>query len=259
MTIGMLIEMIASKCVFAADVEMDGMPFNKTHREFQRKYSKEGSQFFNTIGDLDLDEELPESSEKRMDVIRKILKSAGLNDMGVCRRYNGYNSKMIGGDSRYGAGHMFSGYAAQMTLPHLPRDKMHARRDGPVQPNTHQASEGKQAMGGFKFAEMESWCAIGAGATSLLRDRLCNAAGASQPHPCPQCGFLGIAYNDKRIYYCPHCKSDRLPKRVKVPFMFVKYVQSMMTMNIAPRIMLSTPYPTNSTLDLSTMPNPLAS
>jgi DNA-directed RNA polymerase III subunit RPC2 len=128
--------------------------------------------------------------------------------------------------------YIFFGPIYYQKLKHMVMDKMHARSTGPVQSLTRQPTEGRAKDGGLRLGEMERDCLIGYGASRLILERLMISSDSFEVSVCEECGL--IAYKG----WCQHCKTPKKVMQVKIPYAAKLLFQELLSMNIAPRLIL---------------------
>jgi len=126
---------------------------------------------------------------------------------------------------------VFFGPVFYQRLKHMVADKMHARARGPRAVLTRQPTEGRCRDGGFRLGEMERDCLIGYGASEVLIERLVVSSDKYVVHVCSACGLIvgGTGCNS-----CPTGEVQRL----QLPYACKLLFQELMSMKIAPRIVL---------------------
>jgi DNA-directed RNA polymerase subunit B len=85
---------------------------------------------------------------------------------------------------------------------------------------------------------MERDCLIAYGASMMLKDRLLDEADRTEVHVCERCGL--IAYYDarQRKYVCRICGDSAEISVVVVAYAFKLLLQEIMSLNIAPRLVV---------------------
>ena len=99
------------------------------------------------------------------DVIRDVMKVAGLSDDGKVQLYDGMTGEAFARKTMVGVTYM-------LKLSHLVEDKIHARSVGPYSLVTQQPLGGKAQHGGQRFGEMEVWALEAYGAANILQEML---------------------------------------------------------------------------------------
>ncbi len=97
--------------------------------------------------------------------IREELKTAGFNESGKMKLYDGRTGEAFEQD-------IAVGYMYILKLHHMVEDKIHMRSIGPYSLITQQPLGGKAQGGGQRFGEMEVWALLGYGAAYTLREML---------------------------------------------------------------------------------------
>jgi len=147
--------------------------------------------------------------------------------------YNGHTGRRL--DS-----HIFIGPVYYQRLKHMVGDKIHSRARGPVTALCRQPAEGRAKGGGLRFGEMERDCMISHGASKFLRERLFDVSDAYRLHCCDTCGLFATANIEKNVYECKLCKSKGAISQIALPYACKLLFQELMTMSIAPRLVLHT-------------------
>jgi len=163
--------------------------------------------------------------------LQEKLVEAGFAYSGRHALYNGVNGR------KYDVG-IYLGVVYYQKLHHLVADKIHARARGPVQILTRQPTEGRAREGGLRFGEMERDCLIGHGSTILLKERLLDESDKTTIFVCEKCGLLAIHDRNKDKFLCPVCGDKVMISPVTCSYAFKLLLQEMMSLGIAPRLLL---------------------
>lgn len=219
MTIGMLVESLASKAGALSGNFVDATPF-------QRSDGKEGSpvQFFG-----------------------EQLEAAGYMFHGNETMISGITGEEFPVD-------IFIGPVYYQRLRHMVSDKFQVRSTGPVNPLTRQPIKGRKFGGGIRFGEMERDALLAHGAAYLLHDRLHACSDYSVMDVCSCCGSLlaptrvpppvaasvlpAATLGDTSgrsggaAIYCRLCDTHTEIERVALPFVFRYLAAELAGMNI---------------------------
>ncbi|MGQ9719092.1 MAG: DNA-directed RNA polymerase subunit B [Nitrososphaerales archaeon] len=170
-------------------------------------------------------------SGEKVDDLGKLLDEAGFHPLGREVMYDGKTGKKYDME-------VFMGVVYYQKLHHMVADKIHARARGQVQMLTKQPTEGRARGGGLRFGEMERDCLIAYGASMVLKDRLLDEADKTEVHVCGKCGLISYYDARQRKYFCKICGDSAEISTIVVAYAFKLLLQEMMSLNIAPRLIL---------------------
>ena len=163
--------------------------------------------------------------------ICKELQKVGYESNGNELMYNGQTGEQLETS-------IFIGPVFYQRLKHMVSDKHHSRSIGPMVNLTRQPAEGRSKDGGLRFGEMERDCMCSHGASRFTKGRIYDASDAFRVHVCKRCGLIA-AYNDQtHIHLCKTCDNRTDFAYVEIPYSCKLLFQELISMNIAPRIMV---------------------
>ncbi len=168
---------------------------------------------------------------EKIDAVKEVLGSAGF-------KYSGKEIMYDGRTGRAFPAEVFVGVVYYQKLHHMVADKIHARARGQVQMLTKQPTEGRARGGGLRFGEMERDCLIAYGASMILKDRLLEESDKTEIYVCERCGL--VAYHDmkQRKFVCRVCGDKARVSSISIAYAFKLLLQEMMSLNIAPRLLI---------------------
>ncbi|XP_075262853.1 DNA-directed RNA polymerase II subunit RPB2 [Convolutriloba macropyga] len=163
--------------------------------------------------------------------ISQVLAEYGYHLWGNEVMYNGFSGRKMNSQ-------IYLGPTYYQRLKHMVDDKIHSRARGPVQNLNRQPMEGRARDGGLRFGEMERDCQIAHGAAQFLRERLFEVSDPYRVHVCNLCGLIAIANLRQNSFDCKACKNKTQISQVKLPYACKLLFQELMSMSIAPRMMV---------------------
>lgn len=206
MSIGHLMEALASKVAALEGAPVDGTPFD-------------------------------DSDTLAADLGARLL-AAGHASSGMERLMDGTTGEML--DAA-----IFMCPTYYLRLKHMVADKLHARSRGPMQILTRQPTGGRSKDGGLRIGEMERDCIISHGAAHFLRDRLLYASDHYVAMVCGRCGGLAQGACDdaeavratsmqlgQDTKYCRACRSAEHIHPVEMPYAFKTFTQELQAMHV---------------------------
>lgn len=197
MTVGMLIESLASKIgVHYADF-VDSSPFQW-------------------------------SDERRaVDVFgEQLLKTGQFNRYGSEVMYSAMTGDPMPAD-------IFIGVVYYQRLRHMVTDKYQVRAEGPSDKVTKQPIKGRKRGGGLRFGEMERDALLAHGAMASLRGRLCTESDAIEHVVCAACGsLLGMQLGGNA---CRECKAIDHGRLIQIPMVLLVLANDLAAMGVRMR------------------------
>lgn len=164
--------------------------------------------------------------------IASVLEKSGMERYGNEILYNGRTGEMIKTE-------IFIGPTYYQRLKHMVADKAHVRgSNGPVVMMTRQPAEGRARNGGLRFGEMERDAIVAHGASAFLKERMQDTSDNYRVFVCRKCGLLCTANPEKNIYKCSNCKNNADITQVRIPYSMKLLIQELMTMSVAPRMVV---------------------
>jgi DNA-directed RNA polymerase II subunit RPB2 len=103
---------------------------------------------------------------------------------------------------------------------------------------TRQPAEGRARNGGLRFGEMERDAIIAHGASCFLKERMLDVSDNYRVFICKKCGLFCVANPERNIYKCSSCKNQIDISQSRIPYSMKLLMQELMTMGIAPRIIV---------------------
>jgi DNA-directed RNA polymerase I subunit RPA2 len=215
MTIGMLVESMASKAGAMDGRFVDASPFQR---------ARDGEAFSPPM-------------EQHGEVLRK----HGYAYHGSETMINGATGEAFDVD-------IYVGLVYYQRLRHMVSDKFQVRSLGPNNPLTQQPIKGRKAGGGIRFGEMERDSLLAHGAAYLLHDRLHACSDRHVADVCSRCGSLLAPACTLRVaggaqglepvtgsgtkVVCRVCNTGACVERVALPFVFKYLASELAAMNI---------------------------
>jgi|APGre2960657444_1045066.scaffolds.fasta_scaffold00735_4 DNA-directed RNA polymerase beta subunit len=164
--------------------------------------------------------------------IAQVLQKFGMERHGNEILYDGRSGRQIQTE-------IFIGPTFYQRLKHMVEDKMHTRGgNGPVVMLTRQPAEGRARNGGLRFGEMERDAIVAHGAGAFLKERMLDVSDNYRVFVCRKCGMLSVANPERNIYKCTYCKNSADITQARIPYSMKLLIQELMTMAVAPRIVI---------------------
>lgn len=214
MTIGMLIESMASKSGALHGIFQDGTPF---------RYNE---------------------SFRAVDFFGSQLVKSGYSYYGSEPMYSGITGQSFPAD-------IYIGVVYYQRLRHMVSDKSQVRSVGAVNQLHRQPVKGRKKGGGIRFGEMERDSLLAHGVSFMLHDRLMNGSDYHVAPICSSCGSLLSPLNipqsngltsdistlatkgsKKGKYTCKNCDTGKNIQQIAIPYVFIFLVNELVAMNI---------------------------
>eukprot|EP00941_MAST-03F_sp_MAST-3F-sp1_P000687 g687.t1 len=172
-------------------------------------------------------------TELLADEVTDLLHDNGFQRHGNETLYNGHTGKML-------EAKIFMNPTYYQRLKHMVDDKIHARARGPVTMICRQPMEGRAAMGGLRLGEMERDCLIAHGTANLLKERFFFNSDPYRVHICDLCGLICVANLREMSFECRGCRNSTKISQIHMPYACKLLFQELMSMQIAPRLLVYT-------------------
>ncbi|HEX5358685.1 MAG TPA: DNA-directed RNA polymerase subunit B [Candidatus Nitrosotalea sp.] len=168
---------------------------------------------------------------EKLEDVKGVLEQNGFKYSGKEVMYDGRTGKPFAVD-------VFIGVVYYQKLHHMVADKIHARARGQVQMLTKQPTEGRARGGGLRFGEMERDCLIAYGASMMLKDRLLDESDKADIYICERCGLVSYYDIKQRRFVCRVCGDKAKVTSISVAYAFKLLLQEMMSLDVAPRLLI---------------------
>ena len=172
-------------------------------------------------------------TDLQVNSVAALLHSRGYQRHGNERLYNGHTGEYM--DAK-----IFVGPTYYQRLKHMVDDKIHSRARGPLQKLVRQPMEGRGKDGGLRMGEMERDCLIAHGCASLMKERFFLNSDPYRVHVCDLCGLMVSADLKENVFQCKTCNNTSKISQVQMPYACKLLFQELMSMAIAPRMMVYT-------------------
>ncbi|ELP89482.1 DNA-directed RNA polymerase I subunit RPA2, putative [Entamoeba invadens IP1] len=201
MTIGMLIESMASKVGALKGEYQDGTPF---------KFDEQN---------------------RAVEYFGKQLLKYGYNYYGSEPMYSGITGTEMQTD-------IYIGVVYYQRLVHQVKDKYQVRSTGPVNPLTQQPVKGRKRGGGIRLGEMERDSLLGHGTAALVEDRFLQCSDKSYHYVCKKCGSMVSIYKNTELdrMVCASCGQNSAIKKIQVPYVLRYLASELGAMNVRLRL-----------------------
>jgi len=164
--------------------------------------------------------------------VADVLEQFGMERYGNEILYNGRTGEQIHTE-------IFIGPVFYQRLKHMVEDKMHTRgANGPVVMLTRQPAEGRARNGGLRFGEMERDACVAHGVSAFLKERMLDVSDNYRVFACRRCGMMAVANPEKNKFRCTNCKNSADITQVRIPYSMKLLMQELMTMGVAPRMVI---------------------
>ncbi|KAL7672711.1 hypothetical protein ACOME3_007592 [Neoechinorhynchus agilis] len=214
MTMGMMLEFMATKYACMEGKCIDGTPFQF---DIERAFIEYGEEEGLNKGDA-------------FTYFGNLLRKVGFNYHGKEAMYSGTSGELLEAD-------IFMGVVYYQKLRHMVSDKFQVRRIGPYDTLTHQPLKGRKRGGGIRTGEMERDAVLSHGCSRTLMDRLMVCSDQTVEPICTRCGLLKtLTCNQSGVgdeLQCKLCKSSNYICDISIPYVLKYLVDELSSMNTA--------------------------
>ncbi len=154
-----------------------------------------------------------------LDKYKQMLRDVGLNSNGYSRLRSGETGEKIDAD-------IYMGVIYFQALKHQPEDKATVRNKGSYSSTTHQPVKGRQNGGGLRIGGMEVDTFLAHGASSIVKERLCNVSDVYKMAECKGCGTPATFNSITKEFECSQCELSNAVK-VTIPYVY-KYLRQLL-------------------------------